>query len=213
MATETLKHMSPLSAAEMDKLIDRVVDTVYATLYGTVAVAAVQGTLGGLIFWWLGLPAPLLWGLVMGLLAVVPVLGAFIVWVPTAIFLALDGDWGKAVTLTLWGGVVVGGIDNMLYPMLVGDRLRLHTIPAFIAVVGGLILFGPSGLLLGPSVVAITLLALYGFRGGGGKLASGSRSRSVKMTGDAPGRCCLGRPRLSVRRNRPQWRTWSTSRA
>jgi predicted PurR-regulated permease PerM len=110
IATETLKHMSPLSAAEMDRLFDRVVDTVYATLYGTVAVAAVQGTLGGLIFWWLGLPAPLLWGLVMGLLAVVPVLGAFIVWVPTAIFLALDGDWGKAVTLTLWGGVVVGGI-------------------------------------------------------------------------------------------------------
>ena len=164
LAIKALKHMSPLSAAEMDRLFDRVVDTVYATLYGTVAVAAVQGTLGGVMFWWLGLPAPLLWGLVMGLLAVVPVLGAFIVWVPTAVFLAFDGDWGKALTLTLWGAVVVGGIDNVLYPMLVGDRLRLHTIPAFIAVVGGLILFGPSGLLLGPSVVAITLFLLETWR-------------------------------------------------
>src|SRR5215207_6019384 len=164
MATETLKHMSPLSAAEMDKLIDRVVDTVYATLYGTVAVAAVQGTLGGLIFWWLGLPAPLLWGLVMGLLAVVPVLGAFVVWVPTAIFLALDGSWGKALILAAWGTVVVGGIDNLLYPVLVGDRIRLHTIPAFVSIIGGLLLFGASGIILGPLILTVTvfLLQLWG---------------------------------------------------
>jgi predicted PurR-regulated permease PerM len=133
---------------------------VQATLYGTVAVAAVQGTLGGLIFWWLGLPTPLLWGLVMGLLAIIPVLGAFVIWVPAAIFLALDGSWGKALILTGWGAVVIGGIDNLLYPMLVGDRLRLHTIPAFVAIVGGLILFGPSGLLLGPLAVTATVFFL-----------------------------------------------------
>jgi predicted PurR-regulated permease PerM len=133
---------------------------VQATLYGTVVVAAVQGALGGLIFWWLGLPAPALWGLVTGLLAIVPVLGAFVVWVPTAIFLALDGNWGKALILVAWGAVVVGGIDNLLYPMLVGRRLRLHTIPAFISIVGGLILFGPSGLLLGPLAVTTTVFFL-----------------------------------------------------
>ena len=156
----SLRSLSPLSEAEMDRLFSRVSDTVYATIYGTLAVAAVQGTLGGLMFWWLGLPAPLLWGLVMGVLAVVPVLGAFIVWIPAALFLALDGSWGKALMLAVWGGVVVGWIDNVIYPILVGHRLRLHTIPAFIAIVGGLVVFGPSGLILGPVTLTVTVLLL-----------------------------------------------------
>lgn len=112
------------------------------------------------MFWWLGLPAPLLWGLVMGLLAVVPVLGAFVVWIPATLFLALEGSWGKALILTVWGGVVVAGIDNVLYPILIGNRLKLHTIPAFISVLGGLILFGPSGLILGPVALTITIMLL-----------------------------------------------------
>ena len=102
----------------MSRLFGRTVDTVQATLYGTIAVAAIQGVLGGLIFWWLGLPTPLLWGLVMGLLALVPVLGAFVVWVPAAIFLALDGSWGKALILSTWGGIVIACVDNLLYPIL-----------------------------------------------------------------------------------------------
>jgi predicted PurR-regulated permease PerM len=112
------------------------------------------------MFWWLGLPAPLLWGLVMAILAVVPVLGAFIVWVPAALFLVVEGSWGKALILTIWGVVVVGGIDNLLLPYLVGNRLKLHTILAFISVVGGLILFGASGLILGPVVLTITQVLL-----------------------------------------------------
>ena len=107
-----------------------------------------------------GLPAPLLWGLVRGLLAVVPVLGAFVVWIPAALFLALEGSWGKALILTGWGGVVVAGIDNVLYPILVGNRLKLHTILAFIAVVGGLVLFGPAGLILGSVALTITIVLL-----------------------------------------------------
>jgi predicted PurR-regulated permease PerM len=144
----------------MDRLFGRVEDTVFATVYGTLAVSAVQGLLGGLMFWWLGLPAPLLWGLVMAILAVVPVLGAFIVWVPAALFLVVEGSWGKALILTIWGVVVVGGIDNLLLPYLVGNRLKLHTILAFISVVGGLILFGASGLILGPVVLTITQVLL-----------------------------------------------------
>jgi predicted PurR-regulated permease PerM len=155
-----LREISPLSDAEMDQLQRRVVDTVEATLYGTVVVAAVQGTLGGLMFWWLGLPMPVLWGLVMGILAVVPMLGAFVIWLPAALFLAINSELGKAVILTVWGTVVVGGIDNLLYPILVKDRMRLHTVPAFIAIVGGLILFGASGLLLGPLVLTVTMFFL-----------------------------------------------------
>jgi predicted PurR-regulated permease PerM len=155
-----VREISPLSSGEMDQLFDRIADTVEATIYGTLVVAAVQGILGGLIFWSLGLPSPVFWGLVMGLLAVVPLLGAFAVWVPAAISLTLSGDWSSALILTAWGTVVVGGIDNLLYPILVKAQLRLHTIPTFIAIVGGLIVFGASGLLLGPLIVTVTIFCL-----------------------------------------------------
>lgn len=159
-ALKSLRSLSPLSEADMNHLFTGVADTVHATLYGTLAIAVVQGTLSGLMFWWLGLPAPLLWGIVMGLLAVVPVLGAFVIWIPAAIFLALEGSGGKALLLTFWGTIVVGGIDNLLYPMLVGRRLKMHTVLAFISIVGGLIVFGASGLILGPVIFTITRILL-----------------------------------------------------
>lgn len=155
----TLRGLSPFTDAETTQLFHRVVDTVHATIYGTIAIGTVQGILGGLVFALLGLPAPLLWGLVMGLLAVMPVLGAFVVWIPAAIFLALDGNWGKAALLAA-AGAGVSTVDNLLYPMLVGNRLKLHTVLAFISVVGGLMLFGPAGFILGPLAVVITLLIL-----------------------------------------------------
>jgi predicted PurR-regulated permease PerM len=147
----------PLSETEADSLVQRVADVVWATTYGTIVVAAVQGTLGGLMFWWLGLPAPFLWGVVMGLLAVVPVLGAFVVWVPAAVFLALEGSWLKALILVAWGGIVIALIDNLLYPALVGKRLRLHTLPVLIVILGGLSLFGAAGLVIGPAVLTATV--------------------------------------------------------
>jgi predicted PurR-regulated permease PerM len=160
LTLKTLRRLSPLSPPEMDQLFRRTVDTIHATIYGTLAVAAVQGALGGFMFWWLALPAPLLWGLVMAVLAVVPVLGAFVVWIPASIYLALVGDWTKAGILATWGALVVGTIDNILYPILVGNRLRLHPVPAFISFIGGLQLFGPAGLVIGPMAVTITLTLL-----------------------------------------------------
>lgn len=159
-ALEWLRSLSPLSETDMNRVFEGVSDTVHATIYGTFAVAIVQGTLGGLMFWWLGLPAPLLWGVVMALLAVVPVLGAFIIWIPAAIYLFLAGSEGNALLLTLWGTVVVGGIDNLLYPMLVGSRLKMHTVLAFVSLVGGLIVFGTSGLILGPVIFTVTRILL-----------------------------------------------------
>ncbi|MFD0985590.1 AI-2E family transporter [Methyloligella solikamskensis] len=156
-ALDYLRGISPLTAPQTEALFKRIQDIIYATLYGTLTVALVQGALGGLAFWWLGLPAPLLWGTVMGLFALVPVLGAFVVWIPAAALLALEGSWEKSLILIVWGAVIVGGIDNVLYPMLVGRRLQLHTVPAFIAILGGLFFFGASGLLLGPMVVAVTI--------------------------------------------------------
>ena len=159
-AIAMLRSMLPLTHVEMDRLLNRVTDTIHATIYGTMIVAAVQGFLGGLMFWWLGLPAPLLWGVVMGLLAIIPLLGAFIVWVPAALFLVIDGHWGQAMVLSLWGLIVVGTIDNFLHPILVGQRLQLPTVLAFISVVGGIAVFGPAGLILGPVTLSITMVLL-----------------------------------------------------
>jgi predicted PurR-regulated permease PerM len=156
-ALQAFMTWSPLTKAEMNLLFDRVGDTIYATLYGTLAVSSLQGLLGGLMFWWLGLSSPFFWGVVMAFLAVVPVLGAFIVWVPAVFFLAFEGSWGNALILTLWGIFIVGTIDNLLRPILVGKRLKLHTVVTFMSIVGGLFLFGPAGLVLGPVVLTVTM--------------------------------------------------------
>lgn len=162
-----VRRLLPLTPEETNRLFGRVVDTVLATIYGTVAVAAVQGTLGGIMFWLLDLPTPIVWALVMGLLSIVPVLGTFIVWIPAAFFLALDGSWGKALVLAVWGAIVIGGIDNLLRPMLVGNRLKLHTVPTFLSIIGGLILFGASGFILGPLILTVTMLLVETWRSRG----------------------------------------------
>lgn len=160
LTLHAFRQMSPLTRSEMDQMFHRVGDTVHATIYGTLAVSFVQGLLGGLMFWVLGIPSPLLWGVVMALLAIVPILGSFVVWIPVALFLAMDGSWGKSLILVLWGVLVVGTVDNLLRPVLVGNRLKLHSLLAFMSVVGGLLLFGPAGLILGPVALTITSVLL-----------------------------------------------------
>ena len=97
----------------------------------------------------------------------------FVVWAPAALFLLTQGSWGKALLLTAWGTAVVGLIDNLLYPVLVGQRLRLHTLPVFVAIVGGILLFGASGLILGPVALAVThaLFDVWRRRTAGGRAA------------------------------------------
>ncbi|MCI0745427.1 MAG: AI-2E family transporter [Verrucomicrobia subdivision 3 bacterium] len=169
-AIAAVRRLLPLSGKEADHVLEQIKGTIYATVVGTIVIAAVQGTLGGLMFWWLGLPGPVLWGMVMGLLAIVPVLGAFVVWIPAAVFLALQGDWIKAIILTGWGALVIGLIDNVLYPVLVGKKLHLHTLPVFFAIVGGIIFFGAAGIIIGPVVLAFTvaLMDVWRRRTGGG---------------------------------------------
>jgi predicted PurR-regulated permease PerM len=151
-----LWKLLPLSRTEADATLRRIEDTIFATLYGSVSVAIVQGTLGGFMFWMLGLPTPMLWGAVMAVMATIPMLGTFCIWMPAAIFLALEGEWVRAVILVAWGALAIGLIDNMLYPLLVGKRLRLHPLLVFIAVVGGLALFGAAGVVLGPVILSVT---------------------------------------------------------
>ena len=153
----TLAELVPLAPSEAELMRKDVRDAISAIVFGTLVVAVVQGALGGVMFWILGLPAPILWGSIMAVLAILPLFGAALVWVPAALFLAIDGDWGKAILLTAWGTIVVGLIDNLLLPVLVKNRLRVHTVMVFIAVLGGLFAFGATGAVLGPLILAIAL--------------------------------------------------------
>ena len=155
LVLDLLRSLLPISGAEVDEVFTRIDDTIHATIYGSLVVALIQGTMGGLMFWWLGLPSPLLWGSVMAVLAVVPVLGTFIIWAPTAVWLAISGEWTKALILAGWGGFAIGTIDNFIYPYLVGHRMQFHTLLVFFAIVGGIALFGACGVILGPVILAI----------------------------------------------------------
>lgn len=163
-ALALLAAISPFSRREMAALYARIADTIRATVFGTVVVAMVQGLLGGTMFWILGLPAPVLWGFVMGVIAIVPVLGTFVIWAPAVLILLASGQVGKGLILLAWSLFIVGTVDNLLYPLLVGNRLRMHTIPTFISLVGGLFVFGAAGIILGPVVLTITLFLLEYWR-------------------------------------------------
>ncbi len=156
-ALDGLRSYLPLSPAESDRVLQRVRSMVHATIFGTLTVSLLQGFLGGLMFWFLGIPGAVLWGGVMAILAIIPVVGTFIVWVPAAAILAGQGNWGKAAILMAWGLLVVSLVDNLLYPILVGSEIKIHTALVFMAIAGGLILFGVSGLVLGPVILVVAL--------------------------------------------------------
>jgi predicted PurR-regulated permease PerM len=151
----------PLEDGEVDYLLSRITDTIYATVLGRLAVASVQATLSGLAYWALGVPSPFLWAMVTFALSSIPGLGAFLVWLPIAIYLGIAEHWVKAGIMAVWGGVVVSTIDNVLYPTLVGSRLQLHTVPIFLSVLGGILFFGVPGLVLGPVLLTVALTLMH----------------------------------------------------
>jgi predicted PurR-regulated permease PerM len=157
---EAVYNILPLDDRRAHEIIDRTQEVISASVYGVLVIALIQGTLGGIAFWVLGLPSPLLWGVVMVFLSMIPMAGAFVVWVPAALYLLATGHWGKAIMLTVWGAVVIGSVDNFLRPKLVGEKTRLHELLIFFSVLGGLQVFGVIGLVLGPVVVAITIALL-----------------------------------------------------
>jgi predicted PurR-regulated permease PerM len=160
-----LRARLPLAPAETQVLLDVAHDTIFATVYGKVLVGVVQGMLGGLMFWWLDLPAAWFWAIVMGVLSIIPLLGPPLVWVPAALVLLLSGHWGQALLLLGWGAAVVGLADNLLYPIVVGRYLRMHTVPLLVALIGGVIVFGAVGFFVGPVVLAVTLALLGVWQG------------------------------------------------
>lgn len=162
-AISFVRSLLPLQSDDSDRLVSRVGDTIYATALGRLAIAGVQGALAGLSYWVLGVPNHLFWAILTAVMAMVPAFGAFLVWVPIALYLGFNGHWGKAALLAAWGGGVVSLIDNFLYPVLIGPRLQQHTVAVLISILGGIALFGITGIVLGPVAftVASTLLDIW----------------------------------------------------
>jgi len=183
---KAIRSFLPLSESETDTLFSRVNDTIHATLYGMLALSALQGVLGGLMFWLLGVPSPWFWALVAAVFAFVPVVDTFALWLPAAVYLGLEGRWGGALGVAALGSLLVRGIENFLYPVLVRDRLRVPSVSIFVSLVGGLLLFGWSGLVLGPVILTVTSALLEICAKRFGQLPVGTRSPN------RPGTASLG---------------------
>jgi predicted PurR-regulated permease PerM len=152
----------PLKPDQVHRLFALMKETLHAIVYGTLVMAAIQGTLTGLAFWLLGLTSPVVWGVLASLLAVLPVVGTTLVWLPAACMLLLSGHWIKGVLLLIWGVAVVHPVDNVLRPYLIGERAKLSTLYVFFALLGGLKTFGGLGVFVGPLILAVTA-ALFRF--------------------------------------------------
>jgi len=155
-----VRGMMPLTRDECDRVVKSAADSVHANLNATLVTSLIDGVGGGLIFWALGLPSPVTWGVVMFFLSFLPLLGTWVVWIPAAGYLGLNGQWGNAAILIAWGVASSFVVDNVIYVRVAGDRMRLHQVPALIAFLGGLAVFGAAGMVLGPAILAVTVAIL-----------------------------------------------------
>lgn len=159
-----IKSAVPLHPEQKNLLLSRTALVVRATVKGGIAVAAIQGLLGGLAFWFLGIPAPLLWGVVMAFLSLLPAIGAGLVWAPVAIYLLATGMIWQGLFLTIFGVVVIGLVDNLLRPFLVGKSTKLPDYVVLITTLGGIEVMGLNGFVVGPLVAALFIVSWEIFR-------------------------------------------------
>jgi len=136
---------------------------IHATIYGGILIAMIQGVLGGLSFWILGLPSPIFWGTAMGLLSFIPIGGTALIWGPAAIILIIGGAVSKGIVLVGIGVFVISMVDNLLKPFFISTRTNIHPLLLFFAVLGGVQAFGLIGLFAGPLIATLflTLVEIY----------------------------------------------------
>ena len=149
----------PLSAEHQRALADNFTLVIRATVKGTVVVAIVQGALGGFMFWMLGIQGALLWGVVMAVFSLLPAVGTAIVWIPVAVYFLATGALWSGLLLIGYGVLVIGLVDNVLRPVLVGKDTRMPDYVVLVATLGGLAVFGANGIVLGPIIAALFLAA------------------------------------------------------
>jgi predicted PurR-regulated permease PerM len=155
-----IRALLPMTREETDRVLKSAGDSVHANLHATLVTSVIDGVGGGVMFWLLGLPSPVTWGAVMFFLSFLPLLGTWLVWLPTVAFLAFSGQWTYALILFGWGVASSIVVDNVIYVRIAGDRMRLHQVPALLAFLGGLVVFGVSGMILGPGILAVTVAVL-----------------------------------------------------
>jgi len=158
-----LKDLFPMSQENKEVVFQRLATTVTAVVRGLVVTGGVQAVLAGFAFWILGVPFPVFLALLIAFLALVPVGGAVLVWLPSSAYLLMSGSWGKALALFLWGGLVISTVDNFLKPLLIGEKTKLPTLFLFLSILGGLAFYGFIGIFLGPVMLALflTLIQIY----------------------------------------------------
>jgi predicted PurR-regulated permease PerM len=155
---EQVKKTIPLRADQKAALFSRLADVVRATVKGGIFVAVAQGALGGLAFWFFGIHAPLLWAVLMAFLSLLPAIGAGLVWLPVAIYLLANGAVWQGISLIVFGVLVIGLVDNILRPFLVGKETKLPDYVVLISTVGGIEVFGLNGFVIGPLIAAIFMV-------------------------------------------------------
>jgi predicted PurR-regulated permease PerM len=148
---------APLPAHARDRLVEQFAVVIRATIKGGVAVAIMQGAIGGLIFWALGIQGALLWGVLMGAFSLLPAIGTGLIWVPVALYLLATGALWQGAVLVFCGIFVIGMVDNLLRPMLVGRDTRMPDWLILVSTLGGIELFGFSGIIVGPVIAALFL--------------------------------------------------------
>jgi predicted PurR-regulated permease PerM len=149
-----VRRIVPLEPDARERLIEQTRTLVTASVTSALIVAALQGMLGGIAFWLVGLRAPLFWGVVMAVFCVLP-FGAWVIWGPAAIYLIVTGDVARGVILAAIGAGMVSAIDNFLRPLLLSGRTQMNGLLLFISLLGGVVAFGTVGLVLGPVLMAV----------------------------------------------------------
>lgn len=157
---QRVNRLMPLGEAVKSDLGSKFATVVGATVKGNIAVAMAQGALGGLIFWALDLNAPVLWGVVMAFLSLLPAVGAAVVWLPMAVYLLISGQLMQGAVLIAFGVLVIGLVDNLLRPMLVGKDTKMPDYLVLLSTLGGISLFGLHGFVIGP-VIAAMFIAVW----------------------------------------------------
>lgn len=161
---ERARDYMPFSEDQKDRLVKQIKDIVISTIYGGVAVALVQGAIGGIAYFFLQVPSPIIWGVATAVASFIPLLGAFAVWGPVAAYLFISGFTVKGIILIVVGIFGISMIDNALKPVIIGSRTKMPILVIFFSVLGGIKLFGLIGLITGPLVLALFVSVFEIFR-------------------------------------------------
>jgi len=177
-----VRRMLPMQKAEAERVFGDAAGSVYANLYATLVTSVIDGIALGLMFWAVGLPSPVTWGVITFVLSFLPILGTYIVLMPGAIYLGITGDWGGGLALIVYGVASWYIVDTIIYVRIAGDQMHLHEVPALLSFLGGLAVFGASGMILGPAILAVTVavLEVWHFRASGEELPKSGETAAAE---------------------------------